>query len=107
MRVFGANHSWAPLSSTSGVLVDNRQLNCVVSSPGFDPLGTGRAWPGYCMTLNAHGQDELAKGHPTVTFPPGISTGDLERWIQKNGGFRMPTSTMEVRYGQDCHSLCR
>jgi len=94
VRVFGSNHSWAPLSSTSGVLVDNRQLNCVVPSPGFDPLNNGKAWPGYSMTLNP--KDELSPVNgPTVTFPPGICTGDLERWIKVNGDYRMPTSTVE------------
>ena len=93
VRVFGSNHSWAPLSSTAGVLVDNRQLNCIKPSPGFDPLNNGKEWPGYSMTIN--GEDKLADGKPTVSFPPGISTGDLERWIQHNGGYRMPTSTVE------------
>lgn len=95
VRVFGSNHSWAPLSHTNGVLVDNRLINCREgeSSPGFDPQNNGKSWPGYSLTLIEI--DPEADGKPTVTFPPGISTGDLERWIKKHGDYRMPTSTVE------------
>jgi hypothetical protein len=93
VRVFGSNHSWAPLSHTNGVLVDNRMINCTGPTAGFDPHRNGKSWPGYSMSLNK--SDPEAGGHPTVEFPPGISTGDLERWIESHGGYRMPTSTVE------------
>jgi len=94
IRVFGSNHSWAPLSHTNGVLVDNRMLNCNGPTAGFDPLKNGKSWPGYNMTLIKSNPE--ADGKPTVKFPPGISTGDLERWIDVEGcGYRMPTSTVE------------
>jgi len=93
VRCFGSNHSWAPLTHTNGVLVDNRLINCSEPTAGFDPKGTGKQWPGWAMTLNK--SDPEANGQPTVEFPPGISTGDLERWLVAHGGYRMPTSTVE------------
>jgi len=68
-------------------------INCTGPTAGFDPHRNGKSWPGYSMSLNK--SDPEAGGHPTVEFPPGISTGDLERWIESHGGYRMPTSTVE------------
>jgi len=118
VRVFGCNHSFAPICGTSEILVDGRAINTLprVTGPGSDcypPTAETKCgkttftkfalWERYHLTLNPN--DPLAKGfigsEATATFSPGISTGDFERWIetmsndQAPQGYKMPTSTVE------------
>lgn len=83
IRVFGTSHSYAGLIQSTGTLIDCKKfgwkLNNPIDSNVFNQE-TAEKWidPKYLFVTP---NDKLAKNSPTVTFPAGISTGVLERWI--------------------------
>jgi hypothetical protein len=92
ISLFGACHSFNPLSATQHCLVDARFLSTINSPAPCNFFSTAR-WPQYYLFFNpANSRHNLV---PTITFSPGISTGDLERFLAQNGSFRLPTSTVE------------
>jgi hypothetical protein len=116
VRVYGCNHSFAPICGTNELLVDGRCINTLprVTGAGSDDepelqtacgsssVSKYALWERYHMSVNPN--DPLAAGFTssaTATFSPGISTGDFERWIEtvhNEGaprGYKMPTSTVE------------
>lgn len=84
VRVFGSSHSWARLAPCDdGYMVDNRMIGAEGSF--------------YALRVEPASADGARRAR--VTTPPGLLSGELERWLW-DMGYTLPTSAVE-----DCFTI--
>eukprot|EP01091_Cochliopodium_minus_P016173 TRINITY_DN597_c0_g1_i1.p1 TRINITY_DN597_c0_g1~~TRINITY_DN597_c0_g1_i1.p1 ORF type:complete len:937 (-),score=245.43 TRINITY_DN597_c0_g1_i1:89-2899(-) len=93
VKAFGSSHSWAPIQTTNGILVDTRKINY---EEGIERVQIMDQDP----RTDHPSFTQKGKLLPTVTCSPGISTGALEIHLweltdKKDKRYSLEASTIE------------
>eukprot|EP01091_Cochliopodium_minus_P018447 TRINITY_DN748_c0_g1_i1.p1 TRINITY_DN748_c0_g1~~TRINITY_DN748_c0_g1_i1.p1 ORF type:complete len:826 (-),score=262.16 TRINITY_DN748_c0_g1_i1:116-2593(-) len=87
IKAFGTSHSWSPIGTTDGIILDNKRINW---EKGIEDIFINPEDP----LTNHPSLISEGKLKPTVTCSPGLMTGILEQKLWENG-YSLAASTIE------------